>query len=726
MSPALATKRKRGSQSESQERSSDSPEKNFGSPAGLPLFLQRKPLIGQAGDAFEQEADQVEAAVVSGASPGRISRGAFASIQRKCSQCAEGGHPCPKCEEEENLQRKSEPGSDSRPRGANRFLPHGEGQPIDSQTRGAMEPALGADFSRVRVHFGAEATRSARSLGAAAYTSGRDIVFGANQYQPQTTQGRALLAHELTHVIQQDNGNGDVPAIQRRVDGDVTTMSIGPQWAHELTDNELSEQIKILRDALKTLTEGSPEYISNKANLDVLEAEVRGRGASPALGVGVPMGTVPRPAGLPLDGGYMLQPLDGLPSEVAAAIPEGKVTSLRQPATASSGGSNSSPNYQQWATPISGSLVGGNVSANAALMRSGFQAAGENSIGIVAIPRWTPSNVLARRVPPIPESLSIPGHTAVFSRVNGEITIVRGFGPASTADTVLNYPSLMGGKSSTPAEISADAWLFTKTTARSVEYPVTPEMARAFAQGLPEPGIPPAGMPQNYTFRPDLYGDTQAASNCVLWGCSQAEGALGGRVGPVNTSSSQGRLISAMKEGEFGDLPKGTGAAVVGEMSTGLKVLKVGGRVFLVVGAAATLYDIYSASPEERARTAARDLSGFAAGLAAGAAAGLVCGPGAIVCSVVLGLAFGIIGSQVGSAVGEGVYDAVTDDPTRRADNGPIPNLPPSTVCPSCHRTVNSPPSMLGTNGLIGAMGGFENDLSEQDKQRIMQFVTKQ
>jgi hypothetical protein len=561
-------------------------------------------------------------------------------------------------------------------------------------------------------------------LGATAYASGRDIVFGANQYQPQTGRGRALLAHELTHVIQQDRGNGEVPAIQRSVEGDVTQMSIGPQWAQQLTDNELQEQINILRQALKTSSEGSTEYLSNKANLDVLEAEVTARGIKPPPGVGIQLGTVPRPAGLPLDGGYMLQPLDGLAPEVAAQLPEGQITDLT-PAAAASSSSAGSPNAQQWATPIAGSLAGGNVSANAGLMTSGFQAAGENSIGMVAIPRWTLSNVLAGRVPPIPESLSLPGHTAVFARVNGQITVVRGFGPSSTADTILNYSSLMEGKSSTPAEISPDAWLFTKTTARSVEYPVTPEMAQAFAQGLPEPGVPPVGMPQNYTFRPDLYGDPQAASNCVLWGCSQAEGALGGRVGPANASSSQGRLISAMREGEFGPLPKGTGAAVVGEMSTGLKVLKVGGRVFLVVGAAATIYDIYSASPEERGRTAARDLSGFAAGLAAGAAAGLVCGPGAIVCSLVLGLAFGFIGSQIGSAVGEGVYDAVTDDPTRRADNGPIPNLPASTVCPSCHRAVSSPPSMLGSQGLIGAMGGFEKDLSPQDKQRIIQYMSQ-
>jgi uncharacterized protein DUF4157 len=77
------------------------------------------------------------------------------------------------------------------------------GQPLDAQTRAFMELRFGHDFSRVRLHLGAHATESARAVNALAYTSGWNVVFGQGQYNPTTHQGRQLLAHELTHVVQQ-------------------------------------------------------------------------------------------------------------------------------------------------------------------------------------------------------------------------------------------------------------------------------------------------------------------------------------------------------------------------------------------------------------------------------------------------------------------------------------------------------------------------------------------
>lgn len=79
----------------------------------------------------------------------------------------------------------------------------GRGRPLDPVTRAFAEPLFGQDFSQVRVHTDEQAAQSARSLGALAYTVGRDIVFGGNQYQPQGSAGRSLIAHELAHVVQQ-------------------------------------------------------------------------------------------------------------------------------------------------------------------------------------------------------------------------------------------------------------------------------------------------------------------------------------------------------------------------------------------------------------------------------------------------------------------------------------------------------------------------------------------
>jgi uncharacterized protein DUF4157 len=77
------------------------------------------------------------------------------------------------------------------------------GQPLDTATRAFMEPRFGHDFGAVRVHVDSQAAESADAINARAYTIGRNVVFGASQYQPEKPEGGRLLAHELTHVVQQ-------------------------------------------------------------------------------------------------------------------------------------------------------------------------------------------------------------------------------------------------------------------------------------------------------------------------------------------------------------------------------------------------------------------------------------------------------------------------------------------------------------------------------------------
>jgi hypothetical protein len=82
----------------------------------------------------------------------------------------------------------------------------GGGAPLDNDTRGFMESRLGADFSDVRVHTDAAASDSARSVQAHAYTVGSDVVFQSGKYAPENDSGKRMLAHELTHVVQQRSG----------------------------------------------------------------------------------------------------------------------------------------------------------------------------------------------------------------------------------------------------------------------------------------------------------------------------------------------------------------------------------------------------------------------------------------------------------------------------------------------------------------------------------------
>ena len=85
----------------------------------------------------------------------------------------------------------------------------GSGQPLELGVRGFMENRFGEDFSGVRVHTNEHAAKTAQQLNAVAYTIGRDIFFSAGQYQPQTQEGKRLLAHELTHVVQQASATQD-------------------------------------------------------------------------------------------------------------------------------------------------------------------------------------------------------------------------------------------------------------------------------------------------------------------------------------------------------------------------------------------------------------------------------------------------------------------------------------------------------------------------------------
>ncbi|HEU4422220.1 MAG TPA: DUF4157 domain-containing protein [Pilimelia sp.] len=85
----------------------------------------------------------------------------------------------------------------------------GGGRPLDAPVRAEMEARLGHPFGDVRIHTGAAADHSARSVQAHAYTVGSNVVFRDGQYDPSSAAGRTLLAHELTHVVQQRSGPVD-------------------------------------------------------------------------------------------------------------------------------------------------------------------------------------------------------------------------------------------------------------------------------------------------------------------------------------------------------------------------------------------------------------------------------------------------------------------------------------------------------------------------------------
>ena len=254
------------------------------SQAGEPFFspqtIQPKLTIGKPGDKYEQEADSMADKVVQrlaqspapDAEPSTVYRlpSTVSQVQRKAIfesnedlpaadvQTKLSGAPpvqakCATCEQEEQLQKMEEPGAEEEPDvqakcaacaeeepdvqaksdtsspdatpGLQTRLnsSKGGGQSLPAATRSSMESAFGADFSGVRVHTGSEAVQMSQELGAQAFTHGSDIYFNSGKYDTGSTGGKKLLAHELTHTVQQ--GGGTNGKIQR----DTKTTEKGPE-----------------------------------------------------------------------------------------------------------------------------------------------------------------------------------------------------------------------------------------------------------------------------------------------------------------------------------------------------------------------------------------------------------------------------------------------------------------------------------------------------------------
>ena len=190
---------------------------NFFKPA-----IQPKLTVNNPGDKYEQEADSMAEQIMKGP-----------VVQRKCAACEEDEklqrkeekqeeetvqlksadsfplqRKCAECEEQEKtLQRKENGNTKADGLSSVENVLKKSGQPLDSDTRNFMEGRFGYDFSHVQLHNNSEANQSSAAINAKAYTHQNHIVFGSGQYQPGSDSGKKLLAHELTHVVQQSAAN---------------------------------------------------------------------------------------------------------------------------------------------------------------------------------------------------------------------------------------------------------------------------------------------------------------------------------------------------------------------------------------------------------------------------------------------------------------------------------------------------------------------------------------
>lgn len=198
-------------------------------------FFQTRLAVNRPGDVFEKEADAVADRVVNRSNTAGpvVQQKEISKIQRLATSEADEKlgtndarmrrdredvqtkpdvqRMCPECEKEKkeaggNIQREA--GSTAAPHTASpqlsaRIAGGGGGRALPANTQREMSGRFGADFSQVRVHTGTEAAQMNQELSAQAFTHGRDIYFNSGKFNPETSNGKHLLAHELTHVVQQ-------------------------------------------------------------------------------------------------------------------------------------------------------------------------------------------------------------------------------------------------------------------------------------------------------------------------------------------------------------------------------------------------------------------------------------------------------------------------------------------------------------------------------------------
>jgi len=196
--------------------------------------LQRKLAIGASNDPLEWEADRVADRVMAASAHSAVSE-APPRIQRFTGQLTEG--------------------SESAPASIDHVL-SSPGRPLEPSLHRDMGQRFGHDFSRVRVHTDAAAERSARDVNANAYTVGHNIVFGARQFAPGTHEGRRLIAHELTHVVQQSGSDG-IPVGQNNEQGGLSPIYLHTHRIQQQADlTNLTVQRDVIDDTRKKLSYG--------------------------------------------------------------------------------------------------------------------------------------------------------------------------------------------------------------------------------------------------------------------------------------------------------------------------------------------------------------------------------------------------------------------------------------------------------------------------------------
>ncbi len=315
--------------------------------ARAPMAIQPKLAVSSPADRYEREADRVADQVMAMTVPGRatISADSADAVHRNCASC-EGETGGREAEEEEpGLQRKAAdtPGNlSSSTESAVSGVRQG-GAPIPAGERGFFEQRFGRSFSDARIHTDARADAASQAIGARAFTLGRHIAFADGEYRPGTTAGRWLMAHELTHTLQQSgdtvqrlpcrDGNGEAthtvnvqPVVIAEDDGSAPTSA-----CNFGTASSIWSRCCVDLNIQSTKTEKESDYKTLDFTPNVATAEPSALIASYAKATTIPVifHDLLRPSGSAASknggtggaftrGGQIIFTVDGVASEVVA------------------------------------------------------------------------------------------------------------------------------------------------------------------------------------------------------------------------------------------------------------------------------------------------------------------------------------------------------------------------------------------------------------------------
>lgn len=199
------------------------PNQGLGGDQFIKPKVQTKLAMGKSGDKYEVEADRMADQVVNESGNGDAVQKMESSeeepvqtmkeeesVQKveeeEAVQTMEEEEPVQKVVEEEAVQSKSEEKKTKLPSIEYRLKHSSGGNKMDAKTQMEMEQKFGTDFSHIKIHNDIAAAQMCQELGAQAFTRGIDIYFNEGKYNPNSIEGKRLLAHELTHTIQQGQG----------------------------------------------------------------------------------------------------------------------------------------------------------------------------------------------------------------------------------------------------------------------------------------------------------------------------------------------------------------------------------------------------------------------------------------------------------------------------------------------------------------------------------------